>query len=52
MLKIRVESDPSFYVDSGTTTLMINDANKLFSLELYEGNAMFFVGDGNALPIS
>ena len=31
---------------------MTNDVNKLSSLEIYEGNAMIFVGDGNALPIS
>ncbi|KAI3463824.1 hypothetical protein Pfo_020487 [Paulownia fortunei] len=51
-LNLNDGSDPSFYVDSGATTHITNDAGKLSSLKSYTSNDMIFVGDGNALPIS
>lgn len=43
---------PLMYVDLGATSHMLNDPDKVFSLQPYRGLGKIFVGNGNQLEIS
>lgn len=44
--------DDTFYVDSGATSHMTNNAGKLLNPKIYEGPDTIYVGNGNELSIS
>nr|GLL27111.1 hypothetical protein L195_g010371 [Ipomoea trifida] len=45
-------NDPSFYMDSGATAHMTNNAGMLSYTKPYKGNDVIYVGNGNKLDIT
>ena len=51
-MKIKNEDDPNLYTDSGATTHMLNDTDKLIKLAPYKEKNKILFGNGDYLGIS